>query len=351
MQELHAQAIELLKELIRIPSYSTQEGPVADHLQQFLESKKLIVYRKGNNVWIKSPEFVLGKPVVLLNSHIDTVKPSASYTNNPFDPIERDGKLYGLGSNDAGASLVSMLFAFIYITKSKLPYNLIFAATAEEENSGKGGIESILDQLGKIDLGIVGEPTKMQMAIAEKGLMVLDCNAFGKAGHAAREEGENAIYNALKDIEWFKTYKFPDESALLGKVKMTVTQINGGYQHNIIPDKCTFVVDVRTNEHYSNRDAYEVIKANTVSEILPRSFRLNSSTIPLDHPLVKKGIAMGLNYFGSPTTSDQAVMNFITAKIGPGDSARSHTADEFVFLDEIKHGINVYIKLLSDLQL
>jgi acetylornithine deacetylase len=281
------------------------------------------------------------------------VKPSASWTIDPFNPIEKDGKLFGLGSNDAGASLVSLMFAFFHFAgDGQRPYNLIYSATAEEEISGKNGIESILPDLGKVDLAIVGEPTQMQMAIAGKGLMVLDCKTKGKTGHAARSEGINAIYLALEDIEWFRTYKFPKESSLLGPVKMSVTLINAGTQHNVVPDECTYVVDIRTNEFYKNLQALEIIRQHIKhSEITPRSTNLNSCSIPLDHPIVKRGLEMGLKYYGSPTSSDQMKIPYTSVKIGPGDSARSHSADEFVYLEEIKHGIDFYIKLLNNLSL
>lgn len=350
MPGLYNDAIELLKKLISAPSYSGQEIEAANVVQKFIESKGLMPNRKGNNVWLRSSNFKEGRYTVLLNSHLDTVKPSASYTFNPFNPIEKDGKLFGLGSNDAGASLVSMLMAFIELNQIDLPYNIIFAATAEEENSGRGGIESLFEDLGKIDLGIVGEPSQMKMAVAEKCLMVIDCVVHGTAGHAARYDNDNAIYRALPDIEWFKNFQFEKESELLGSVKLTITQINAGYQHNVVPDKCTFVVDVRTNEHYTNQQVCDIIRDHVHCEVRPRSFRLNSSIIPIDHPIIQKGLSIGLSYYGSPTTSDQAVMDFTTFKIGPGDSARSHTADEFIYCKEIENGIDVYIKLLKDMK-
>lgn len=344
------EAVELLKQLISIPSVSKQEDKTADLIYKYLSDKGFSVNRKGNNIWVNSilnPNF----PTVLLNSHHDTVKASSSWTMDPLTPAIIDGKLFGLGSNDAGASVVSQMAAFFQLVgDTNRKYNIIYSATAEEEITGLGGVISILPDLGKIDLAIVGEPTKMQMAVAEKGLMVLDCKAKGKAGHAARNEGVNAIYNAVEDISWFQTFSFPQVSNLLGKVKTSVTLINAGTQHNVVPDECSFVVDVRTNEFYSNEQALEIIRSNMKkSEVIPRSIRHNSSKIPLDHPLVKKGIEIGLTYYGSPTTSDQAVIRLVSMKIGPGDSARSHTANEFIVLDEIKEGIDIYIKLLKDL--
>lgn len=351
MENYNTQAIELLKKLISIPSVSREESGTADIIEQFFISKGLKPQRKGNNVWVT--DTISEKlPVLLLNSHHDTVKPSSSWTIDPYTPLEKEGKLYGLGSNDAGASLVSLMLVFLHFYgKSDRKYNLIFAASAEEELGGKNGIESIMPELGKIDLAIVGEPTQMQMAVAEKGLMVIDGKATGKVGHSARSEGINAIYKALPDIEWFRTFEFPNGSDLLGSVKMTVTQINAGYQHNMVPDSCTFVVDVRTNEHYSNDQAFEIIRQHMHNtEVTARSTRLNSSRIPLDHPLVKRGTELGLTYYGSPTTSDQAILRTTSMKIGPGDSARSHSADEYVYLEEIEKGIKVYIQLLDNLE-
>ena len=345
------EAISLLSELIKIPSFSKEEKTTADLLEAFLIEKSLDVQRKGNNVWVKSEEGKSDKPVILLNSHHDTVKPNASYSNDPFTPAQSEGKLFGLGSNDAGGPLVALLFTFLKLTEKEQPYQLIFAATAEEEISGKNGIASILDDLGHIDLGIVGEPTLCQMAIAEKGLMVIDGVAKGKAGHAAREEGINSIYEALPDLEWFRTFQFPKISPTLGKVKMSVTQINAGTQHNVVPDSCNFVVDVRSTEQYSNQEIFEIIQANVKAEVKARSFRLNSSGISEQHPVVKRGKSLGLSAFGSPTLSDQALMPFTTLKIGPGDSARSHTADEFIYLEEIEQGIETYTALLDSLEI
>ncbi|MGK7393810.1 MAG: M20 family metallo-hydrolase [Candidatus Cyclobacteriaceae bacterium M3_2C_046] len=343
--------VEVLKKLISLPSYSQQEDKTADLLEDFLKKLHLQVHRKYNNVWVKSSDYNSDKPVILLNSHHDTVKATEKWGRDPFNPEVEDGKLFGLGSNDAGASLVTLLFTFLSWEKRKSkPFNLIFAASAEEEITGAKGIESILGEMGHIDLGIVGEPTQMQMAIAEKGLMVLDCETQGKSGHAARQEGVNAIYQALKDIEWFRTFHFPKKSLMLGPVKTTVTQMEAGYQHNVIPDVCKFVVDVRTNEHYTNQEIFDTICHHVSCQVKPRSLRLNSSGISLNHPLVQRGLELGLEYFGSPTLSDQALMPFPSLKIGPGDSARSHTANEFVFIHEIEQGLNIYQKLLDGVE-
>ena len=349
-ETIKTEVVELLKKLIATPSLSRQEEKAADIVQEFFSTKGFRMNRKGNNLWVWAGEKDGSKPTLLLNSHIDTVKPSDRWTYPPFEPTLENDKLTGLGSNDAGAPLVSLIAAFLILSEKEQPYNLLFAASAEEEISGKNGISSVLVEFGNIGLGIIGEPTLMQMAVAEKGLMVLDCFAHGKSGHAARDEGVNAIYKALPDIEWFRTHRFPRESKFLGPVKMTVTGIKAGTQHNVVPDVCEFMVDVRVNEFYSNKEIFEMIQQDVSCEVKPRSFRLNSSGIPLDHPVVKRGTQLGLSYYGSPTTSDQAVMNFTTLKIGPGDSARSHTADEFVYLQEIYDGIDTYVKLLDDLK-
>lgn len=345
-------AISLLKDLIATPSFSREEDRTAELILRYLENNGVKAFRKQNNIWAKNLHFDPGLPVVLLNSHHDTVKPSGKWTRDPFAPDVLDDKLYGLGSNDAGGALTSLIGVFLHFYKKEdLPFNLILAATAEEEISGKQGVEALLPELGPIDVGIVGEPTLMQMAIAEKGLMVLDCEAEGKSGHAAREEGQNAIYAALADVEWFRTFRFPEKSEWLGEVKMTVTQIQAGSQHNVVPDSCRFVVDVRTTEKYTNQETYDTIASHVSCKVKPRSLRLNSSGISTDHPLVKRGKALGLNMYGSPTLSDQALMDFPTLKIGPGDSARSHTADEFIYLREISQGIELYISLLAGLKL
>lgn len=307
--------------------------------------------RIGNNLCVRSKNFDDKKPVILLNSHIDTVKPSSDWTKDPFNAELDDDYLYGLGSNDAGASLVSLLHAFFMIDQKEQDYNLLFLASCEEEVSGKEGVELALQQIPQPAFAIVGEPTEMNPAIAEKGLMVLDCIAHGKAGHAARDEGENAIYKAMQDIEWFKTYKFADKSHLLGNVKMSVTMINAGTQHNVVPDKCEFVVDVRSNELYTNEQLFEIIDKHTQSEVRPRSFRLNSSSIAIENPFVQRAIMIGKTPYGSPTMSDQALMNFPSVKMGPGKSERSHTGDEYILVSEIREAIELYVKLLDGLRI
>jgi len=346
---LQAEATSLLRQLIAIPSFSKEEERTAALLEEYLTGKGIPVERLGNNVWARNKYFDPAKPTLLLNSHHDTVKPNKAYTLDPFSPIEKDGKLYGLGSNDAGGPLVSLIAAFVYFYATQdLSHNILLAATAEEEISGHQGIELLVPHLGKVDWGIVGEPTQMQLAVAEKGLLVLDCTVHGKAGHAARNEGENAIYKALPDIEWFRTYKFPRVSDLLGPVKTTVTVINTDNKaHNVVPSACHFVVDVRVNELYTFEEILDIIRQHVSCDIQPRSLRMRSSSISLDHPVVQSGIRAGRQCYGSPTTSDKALMPFPTLKTGPGDSARSHTADEYIFLEEIKEGITGYIDLLQ----
>lgn len=344
-----AEAVGLLKSLIAIPSLSREEASAADFLQQHIELMGMEVGRKGNNVWCFSPMFDTSKPTILLNSHIDTVKPVSGWQKEPFTPTEVNGKLYGLGSNDAGASVVSLLYVFMELCRTAHTYNLIFLASCEEEVSGKGGIESVLPELPPISFAVVGEPTEMHPAIAEKGLMVLDVTATGKSGHAARNEGENAIYKSLQDIAWFRDYRFEKESPLLGAVKMSVTQINAGTQHNVVPDRCTFVVDVRSNELYSNEELFDIIGSHTSSKVKARSFRLNSSHISAEHPFIQQAVKLGRVPFGSPTLSDQALMPFPSVKIGPGHSSRSHTADEYIMINEIEEAIELYIKILGSL--
>lgn len=344
-----SEALTLLQALIGIPSISREEEAAADFLQNYIEESGIMTGRSGNNIWCISPMFDTSKPTILLNSHIDTVKPVNGWRKHPYTPKQDNGKLYGLGSNDAGASVVSLFQAYRYLSTTQQAYNLIFLASCEEEVSGKNGIESVLPQLPPIALGIVGEPTAMHPAVAEKGLMVLDITAHGKSGHAARNEGENAIYKILPDIEWFQNHQFPDVSPLLGPVKMTVTQINAGTQHNVIPDTCTAVVDIRSNECYSNQALFEEISRHVSCEVKARSFRLNSSSISLDHPFIKRATALGRVPFGSPTLSDQALMNFPSVKIGPGKSSRSHTADEYIMIQEITEAIDLYIQILDGL--
>lgn len=350
--ELYYEAIDTLKGMISRPSFSRDEAAVADYLQQTWQSAGHTVHRKGNNLWIVSPGFDLNKPTLLLNSHIDTVKPASGWTKDPFNPEEsEDEKLYGLGSNDAGASVVSLYTTFTQLIGKEQAYNLIFLASCEEEVSGKNGLESALADLPPIAFAIVGEPTGMQPAVAEKGLMVLDCVSIGKAGHAARNEGINAISLAMRDIEWFHTYQFPEKSDFLGPVKMSVTIIHAGTQHNVVPDRCEFTVDIRTNEFYPNERLFELIKEQVGCEVKARSFRLNSTRTALDHPFVKRAVMMGKEPFGSPTLSDQALMPFPSVKIGPGNSARSHAANEYIGLMEIREAIDTYVRLLDGLKL
>jgi acetylornithine deacetylase len=345
--QLTEEVIGLLKQLIAIPSFSKEENKTADLIQQFLESKGIRTKRVLNNVWVVNKHFKKNAPTILLNSHHDTVKPNSGYSLNPFDPIEKEGKLFGLGSNDAGGALMGLLATFLYFYEQSTAYNFIFAATAEEEISGKNGVEYLLPELGKIDFAIVGEPTLMQLAIAEKGLLVIDCISHGRSVHAAREEGENAIYKALDDIQWFQTFQFPKVSETLGPVKMSVTIIHAGTQHNVVPDTCEFTVDIRITDAYKNEEVLEIIKEHVSCEVKPRSLRLTPSSISIDHPIVKAGVSLGRSTYGSPTTSDQALMNFPSLKLGPGDSARSHTANEYIFVDELKEGILLYIEMLK----
>ena len=347
-ESLTTKSVALLCQLISIPRISREEKDAADLLQNYMtDDLGLEVKRDGNNLWSVAPCFDATKQTLLLNAHIDTVKPVAGWQRDPFTPTREGDRIYGLGSNDDGASLVSLLHIFAALKDKSLPYNLVFLASAEEEVSGKGGIENILPLLPQIDVALVGEPTGMQPAIAEKGLMVLDVTAKGKSGHAARDEGDNAIYRAMDDIEWFRSYKFEKESPLLGPVKMTVTIINAGTQHNVIPDTCTFTVDVRSNECYTNRELLDVIRRHVHSEVVPRSTRLSSSGIDIEHPLVQRIIEMGGKPFGSPTLSDQALMPFPSLKMGPGQSSRSHTADEYIEVTEIKEAIEKYLVVMG----
>jgi acetylornithine deacetylase len=345
---LYDTAVQILTQLIAIPSVSKEEHGTAHYIHSFLQSQDIVANRLVNNVWATNKHYDKCKPTLLLNSHHDTVKPNPYYTNNPFTPIEADGKLYGLGSNDAGGCLVSLLATFLHFhDKQNLSHNIIFAATAEEEISGVNGIEALLPKLGKIDWAIVGEPTLMQMAIAEKGLMVLDCTVKGTSGHVAHDEGDNAIYKCVKDIQWFKEYSFSKVSDMLGPVKMSVTTINAGTQHNVIPDTCLFTVDIRINDCYTHQEIIDIIEQHTDCEITPRSTRLRSTAISAEHPVVVAGIGLGKGTFGSSTLSDKALMPFPALKMGPGDSTRSHTADEYIYTEEIKQGIETYIELLN----
>ena len=340
-------AVQLLKKLIATPSVSRNEKDAADIMEQTIRSYGFEPQREANNLWIIDPHYDESRPTLLLNAHIDTVKPVASWSRDPFSPDVEDGVLYGLGSNDCGGGLCSLLQIFRMLTEKPQSYNLIYLASAEEEVSGKDGITRALPLLPHIDLAIVGEPTGMNPAVAEKGLMVLDVIAHGKSGHAARNEGVNAIYEALDDMRWIRDYKFEKVSEFLGPTKMTLTVVNAGTQHNVIPDKCTMLVDIRTNEFYDNEEVYELIRQHLKSEVKAHSFRLKSSRIDPEHPLIRKCVAMGMKPFGSPTLSDQALMHFPSFKLGPGESSRSHSANEFIRISEIRDAIAKYETLLD----
>ena len=340
-------AVLLLKKLIATPSVSRNEKDAADIMEQTIRSYGFEPQREANNLWIIDPHYDESRPTLLLNAHIDTVKPVASWSRDPFSPDVEDGVLYGLGSNDCGGGLCSLLQIFRMLTEKPQSYNLIYLASAEEEVSGKDGITRALPLLPHIDLAIVGEPTGMNPAVAEKGLMVLDVIAHGKSGHAARNEGVNAIYEALDDMRWIRDYKFEKVSEFLGPTKMTLTVVNAGTQHNVIPDKCTMLVDIRTNEFYDNEEVYEFIRQHLKSEVKAHSFRLKSSRIDPEHPLIRKCVAMGMKPFGSPTLSDQALMHFPSFKLGPGESSRSHSANEFIHISEIRDAIAKYETLLD----
>ena len=339
-------AVELLKRLISIPSVSRDETAAADVFEQQVSAWGLPARRIGNNILIQE-ELNPHQPTLLLCAHIDTVKPVSTWTRDPFTPVVEDGRLYGLGANDCGGGLVSLLAVYRLLRGLSLKYNLVYLASCEEEVSGEGGFRLALPELPPIDVAIVGEPTGMQPAIAEKGLMVIDGTAYGKSGHAARNEGVNAIYEALDDLVWLRDYRFKKESPLLGPTKMTVTVLNSGTQHNVIPDECHFVIDVRTNEYYQNEFLFAFLQKHVKSELKARSFQLSSSHIPMEHPLVQRCVEMGMTPFGSPTLSDQALMPFLSLKLGPGESSRSHTADEFICLSEIENAIQTYVQLLS----
>ena len=340
-------AVQLLKKLIATPSVSRNEKDAADIMEQTIRSYGFEPQREANNLWIIDPHYDESRPTLLLNAHIDTVKPVASWSRDPFSPDVEDDVLYGLGSNDCGGGLCSLLQMFRMLTEKPQSYNLIYLASAEEEVSGKEGITRALPLLPHIDLAIVGEPTGMNPAVAEKGLMVLDVIAHGKSGHAARNEGVNAIYEALDDMCWIRDYKFEKVSEFLGPTKMTLTVVNAGTQHNVIPDKCTMLVDIRTNEFYDNEEVYEFIRQHLKSEVKAHSFRLKSSRIDPEHPLIRKCVAMGMKPFGSPTLSDQALMHFPSFKLGPGESSRSHSANEFIRISEIRDAIAKYETLLD----
>jgi acetylornithine deacetylase len=347
MEALKTEAISLLKQLIAISSFSKKEEGTAEVIKQFLASKGVNPQRKGNNVWAFASPFQPALPTLWLNSHHDTVKPNTGYTQDPFSPIEKDGKLFGLGSNDAGGPLVAMIATFCYFIGKDLPFNLLLVASAEEEISGPNGISSLLEVLPKADLVLVGEPTQLRLAIAEKGLLVIDGSITGKAGHAAREEGINAIYLALADLEKVKNFKFEKISPFLGPTKVSCTVIHAGDQHNMVPELCRYVLDVRVNEMYTHEEVLEELKAVLVADLVPRSLRLRSSCLPEGHALHAVGKSLGIESFGSPTLSDQALIPYPSAKIGPGDSARSHTADEFIYIHEIQDGIARYISILE----
>lgn len=356
---LTQEAIALLKALIATPSFSSEEQQTALLIEQWFQQNNIPFERENNNIWAYNQHFDAAKPTLLLNSHHDTVKPNQGYTNNPFEPIEKDGKLFGLGSNDAGGCLVALLATFVHFyAQENLPYNLVMVASAEEESSGKNGLNSVLEHLPEIDCAIVGEPTLMQLAIAEKGLLVLDVVVKGTASHAAHHNPDNPIYNAMPIISWLNSYQFEKVSEVLGPVKMTVTQINAGKQHNVVPAECHLVVDIRVNDCYSNAEILDTIIPPTPKGgvkdlgvevvVTPRSMHLNASSIPVSHPLVQAGIALGRTTYGSPTLSDQSVLSCQSLKLGPGETLRSHSADEFIYINEIEEGIELYIKILTD---
>lgn len=347
------QAVDLLKQMITIPSHSRQETAVADMLQHTIEHHyQYPTHRLYNNIWTIDPHYDPRRPTLLLNAHIDTVKPVSTWSRPPYQPTIEGDTLYGLGSNDDGASVVTLLQAYHILTQSHpLPYNLIYLASAEEEVSGSQGIESVIPQLPKIDVALVGEPTSMQPAQAEKGLMVIDATAHGTSGHAARDTGDNAIYHALDDINWLRHHTLPLVSPLLGPVKTTTTIINAGTQHNVVPDRCTFTIDVRSNECYTNQEILHHLQQGCHSTLKPRSLRLSSSHISPDHPLLQRAIALGRTPFGSPTLSDQALMPWPSMKMGPGESTRSHTADEYIRISEIDEAITLYVEMLQNLEL
>ena len=349
IRQLTQEVVSLLKKLIATPSFSKEEDNTASLIQDFFRQKEIPFQTKKNNIWTYNKYFDAAKPTVLLNSHHDTVKPNKSWTLDPFHALLEEDKLFGLGSNDAGGCLVSLIATFCYFyDREDLTYNIVIAATAEEEISGKEGLEIVVPELPEISFAIVGEPTEMHLAVAEKGLLVLDCTAKGKSGHAAREEGDNAIYKAIRDIEWIRNYKFPKVSPTLGPIKMSVTIINAGTQHNVVPDTCVFTIDVRATDQYTLEEIIEVIQENIQSEVNARSIRLRPSSIPMEHPIVKAGLKRGRKAYGSPTTSDQALLDCPSLKMGPGHSERSHTANEFIYLHEIEAGILQYISMLEE---
>jgi acetylornithine deacetylase len=349
IEKLTQEAIDLLKSLIETSSFSSEEDQTALLIENWFNQNEIPFKRENNNVWAFNKHFDKNKPTLLLNSHHDTVRPNQAYTNDPFEAIVKDGKLFGLGSNDAGGCLVSLIASFTHFyANENLPYNIVIVASAEEESSGKNGLNSVLKHLPELECAIVGEPTLMQLAIAEKGLLVLDVKVKGTASHAAHQNDDNPLYNVIPVIEWFKDYKFEKISTALGPVKMTVTQINAGKQHNVVPSECDLVVDIRVNDCYSNQEILDTVKANVNAEVNPRSMHLKASSIPATHGLVQAGIALGRTTYGSPTLSDQSVLSCKSLKLGPGDSLRSHSANEFIYLNEIEEGVDLYIKILSD---
>ena len=349
IETLTQEAIALLKDLIETPSFSSEEDQTALLIENWFTQNNIPFERENNNVWAFNNYFDKNKPTLLLNSHHDTVKPNQGYTNDPFKAIVDDGKLYGLGSNDAGGCLVSLLATFVHFySNENLPYNLVMVASAEEESSGKNGLNSVLKHLPELECAIVGEPTLMQLAVAEKGLLVLDVIVKGTASHAAHNNPDNPIYNAIPVIEWFKTFQFERISEVLGPVKMTVTQVSAGKQHNVVPAECHLVIDIRVNDCYNNKEILETVRQHVNAEINPRSMHLNASSIPVSHGLVQAGIALGRTTYGSPTLSDQSVLSCKSLKLGPGETLRSHSANEFIFINEIEEGIQLYIKILTD---
>ena len=350
LEEWNEKAVALLQDLIRTQSFSTEEDITADLIAAWLENEGIPYERKGNNIYAFNRDFTEGKPLLLLNSHHDTVRPNAAYTRDPYDPAVEDGKLFGLGSNDAGGCLVSLLACFAYwYPREGLSHNLVLVASAEEENSGPNGLGSMLPVLPPIDVAIVGEPTLLDLAIAEKGLVIFDAEVRGTPSHAAHPNGDNSLYNCIPVLEWFRDFRFENVSDVLGEVKLTVTQINAGTQHNVVPAKVDLVIDVRVNDSYSNQEIADILQSRAPCELTPRSLRLNSSSIPEDHPLVQAGLALGRKTYGSPTLSDQAALSCPSLKLGPGDSTRSHSADEFIYLWEIREGISLYIRMLEQI--
>ena len=348
IQDLTNQAIELLKKLIETPSFSSEEDQTALLIEDWFQDHEIDYTRTKNNVWAINKYFDENKPTLLLNSHHDTVKPNTAYTNDPFKAFVKDGKLFGLGSNDAGGCLVSLIATFTYFYDHKdLKYNLVMVASAEEESSGPDGLNSMLKIIPEIDVAIVGEPTLMNLAVAEKGLVVFDAKVEGTPSHAAHPNDDNSIYNTIEVLQWFKDFKFEKSSEVLGDVKLTVTQIKGGSQHNVVPADVDLVIDVRVNDAYTNKEIAQILEEKAPCKVRPRSLRLNSSSIPMDHDLVKAGIALGRSTYGSPTLSDQATLSCPSLKLGPGDSTRSHSADEFIYIREIEEGVGIYIKLLE----